>query len=209
MMQSVRWAGTLTCMALVLVVAGCEDPTKDKPAAVVTESSGEAATSTASDATTLAFTANTKVGFVGSKVTGSHDGGFNTVSGNVTLSGDDLTQARIEATIDMNSTWSDNDRLTNHLKSADFFDVENHQTAQFVSTAIEKTAEGYTIAGDFTLHGVTKNISFPAAMTYENAVLKATAEFSINRMDFNIVYPGKPDDLIRENVLIKLDIEAA
>ena len=202
-----------TCViALLAALAGCEDPTKGKPAAVVNEGSAPAqqeAAPTTGGTATLAFTENTKVGFVGSKVTGSHDGGFNSLSGGITLPGDDLTAAAIEVTIDMNSTWSDNERLTGHLKSADFFDVENHPESSFKSTAITKTDTGYNISGDLTLHGVTKNITFPATMSLENGVLKAQSEFSVKRADFGIVYPGKPDDLIRDDVLIKLDIEAA
>jgi polyisoprenoid-binding protein YceI len=80
----------------------------------------------------------------------------------------------------------------------------------FVSTAIATagTPNAYTITGNLTLHGVTKSISFPATAVLTDKDLKANSEFSINRKDFGIVYPGMPDDLIRDDVLIKLTIEA-
>ena len=196
---------------LMVVAAGCADPTEGKPEATVSEASGTtpaAGEETAAPEGALTIADGSTVGFVGSKVTGSHDGGFNEFSGSVAVSGDDLTTAQIDVTIDMNSTWSDNDRLTGHLKSPDFFDVANHPESRFTSTGIEKDGDAYTVTGDLTLHGVTKSISFPATMSLADGTLSANAEFSINRMDFDIVYPGKPDDLIREDVLLKLDIVA-
>ncbi len=116
----------------------------------------------------------------------------------------------VEVVIDTTSIWSDNERLTGHLKSADFFDVENHPQATFESTAIAANDDGtYTLTGNLDLHGVTKQISFPATIQVDDQGFSATAEFSLNRMDFDIKYPGKPDDLIREEVLVKLDLRSA
>ena len=61
-----------------------------------------------------------------------------------------------EFTIDMNSTWSDADKLTKHLKNSDFFDVENYPETKFVATAFSKKSDGkYDLSGNFTLGGVT------------------------------------------------------
>ena len=57
-----------------------------------------------------------KIGFIGSKVTGSHKGGFNAFTGSWALVADKPEASRISAEIDMSSTWTDNDRLTGHLK---------------------------------------------------------------------------------------------
>jgi len=65
-----------------------------------------------------------------------------------------------------------------------------------------------TVTGNLELHGVKKSIRFPATFTVEGGVVKANAEFSINRRDFGLVYPGMPDDLIRDDVLIRLAIQA-
>ena len=62
------------------------------------------------------------------------------------------------------------------------------------------------ITGDLTLHGVTKRISFPATVAVSDAQVQASSEFSINRKDFGINYPGMQDDLIRDLVVIKLSL---
>ena len=160
------------------------------------------------DEVSYLFPADAEVAWVGSKVTGSHDGGFKKVEGRVTLAGEDLEKAVIDITIDTTSIYSDDEKLTIHLKSEDFFAVDTYPTATFKSTGIKKTDQNYEITGDLTLHGVTKSVSYPANISLEGDALKTRAEFSINRKDFQIVYAGKPDDLIRDEVVIKFDITA-
>jgi polyisoprenoid-binding protein YceI len=58
------------------------------------------------------------------------------------------------------------------------------------------------------LHGVTKSISFPTTIKVGGGGVEVDAEFAINRKDFGIVYPGMPDDLIRDDVLLRLHIRA-
>ena len=65
-----------------------------------------------------------------------------------------------------------------------------------------------TLTGDLELHGVTKSITFPADVQVAEDAVTVKAEFAINRKDFNINFPGKPNDLIRDNVVLKLDIKA-
>ncbi len=152
-----------------------------------------------------------EVKFVGSKVTGTHDGGFKGVSGKIHLDPKNLTASKVEVSIDMKTVWSDDEKLTGHLKSADFFDVEKHPVATFRSTKIVAGATpgaAHTLTGNLQLHGVTKPISFPATISVGAASVTAESEFSLNRKDFGIVYPGKPDDLIRDAVLIKLKLKA-
>jgi len=154
---------------------------------------------------------NSKIEWVGAKVTLKHDGGFKTFTGKIELADGALEGGKVSVDIDAKSVFSDNDKLTEHLLSADFFEVEKFPKAEFVSTEIKAGgAEGatHTITGNLTLRDVTKSVTFPAKAEISDNQVKATAEFSINRKDFNIVYPGKPDDLIHDNVTIKLDITA-
>jgi polyisoprenoid-binding protein YceI len=97
------------------------------------------------------------------------------------------------------------------LKSADFFDAEKFPKATFVSTSVKPGGEKnatHTVTGNLTMHGVTKSISFPATIRLAPGSAEADAEFAINRKDFGIMYPGASDDLIRDDVLIKLTIRA-
>lgn len=198
-------------LALVgTVAAGCaEDPAADAPKAEVGEAGVAAPAAAATDATeTYTFDNSTSsIGWVGSKVTGSHEGGFHDFSGEVTVA--DGAPQSVTIDIDTNSIYSDTERLTEHLKSADFFDVEQYPTATFTSTSIEPGAAAgeYTVAGDLELHGVTKNIRFPATIEVMPDGVTADAEFSIKRFDWNINYEGKADDLIRDEVLLQLDIQ--
>lgn len=199
---------------LLVVAIGCANPADDAPEAVVQEPATAPDTTTppaaaTMEATTYTFTDDSKIEFVGSKVTGSHDGGFEEFEGTVRVNGEDLTTTRVDVTIDTTSVWSDNEQLTGHLKSDDFFGVETYPTATFETTAVSDNGDGtYTVTGNLELHGVTKQISFPAEIDLDGDSLSTKAEFSLKRFDFDIEYPGKADDLIRDEVLVKLDLEA-
>jgi polyisoprenoid-binding protein YceI len=186
--------------------SAAEAKSASKPAILVEPSTGGSAISPA----------NATIGFVGSKVTGSHNGGFTVFKGTFDVVAAKLESSKITAEIDTNSIFTDNNRLTNHLKSAEFFDVAKFPTSTFVSTAIAAGAKDskakdatHTVTGNLTLHGVTKSISFPAkiAVSGDEAILES--EFFINRKDFGIMYPGKANDLIRDEVVIKLAVHGS
>jgi polyisoprenoid-binding protein YceI len=190
---------TMVPALLIGLSAGCSDPSKD-----VHRTTGadprQVAGNTSAAGTEYVIRAGSTIGFVGSKVTGSHTGGFTNLAGALRVAdGKILSDSEIQ--IALGSTWSDSDRLTGHLKSPDFFDVENHPMATSTVTGVEGSGNQQTVTGNLDLHGVTRSISFPAKV-------QVAAEFAINRKDFNISYPGKPDDLIRDNVVIKLDVRA-
>lgn len=219
-----RLAVLFTPLALGALVA-CTDPVGDAPKATVAPSDTPASASapapsgsgapTASavpaGATRYAFVQDgtqegAMITFVGAKVTQKHDGGFKKINGTIDVSGD---QAKVDAEIDMASVYTDTPKLTGHLQSPDLFDVAKFPTARFTSKSITKNADGTsTVTGDLTLHGVTKTLSFPATVAATPEEASAKAEFAINRKDFGIVYPGMPDDLIKDEVLLKLDVKA-
>ena len=64
------------------------------------------------------------------------------------------------------------------------------------------------ITGNLTLHGVTKQIQFPAEVHVADDAVNLSAEFAINRFDFDVKYPGKANDLIRKEVVLKLNVKA-
>jgi polyisoprenoid-binding protein YceI len=216
MKKNTKLAAVLLAGSLLL--SGCaENPADNVPSANVSSTPVAQSTPQASvtpdatpvDGTVYAFAEATQVDFVGSKaVMGSQSGGFKKVDGSVTVPGDNLEQAVVDLTIDMESVFSDDPKLTKHLKSEDFFDVPNNPTSSFKSSSIAKLDEGFNVSGNLTLRGVTKTISFPATISVEGDTLTTKAEFSINRKDFNIVYAGKADNLIRDDVVIKFDVTA-
>ncbi len=146
------------------------------------------------------------IGFVGSKVTGQHSGGFKNFSGVISVA-DGKIIGSPQIKINMKTIWSDNEKLTGHLKSADFFDIEKHPISTFTVTSIE-SGEPQKITGNLEMHGETKSISFPAKIEISSDIVTINAEFAINRKDFNINYPGKQNDLIRDNVVLNLALEA-
>lgn len=205
--------------ALFLGLVACgSDPTEGKPSATVTEPAPtpeptptptpEPVAAPAAGQALKADNTNSKIEWVGAKITNSHPGGFNAFTVDAAADGGKLTS--VKAVIQLDSIFSDSDRLTGHLKSDEFFNVATFATATFTSTNIAENTGGngtHTIMGMLDLHGMQKEIAFPATVVVgADGKTKLTAEFSINRQDWGISYPGKPDDLISDGVLIKLDI---
>ena len=136
-------------------------------------------------------------------------GEFGNLSGALSVDDADLTKSSITAEVDATTINTRDGKRDEHLKSPDFFDVAKYPKAEFSSTKIEAKAAGdanYEITGDLDLHGVKKSISFPAKITVDERGAKGTAEFKINRKDFQIVYAGKADDLIKDEVLLKISL---
>ena len=112
----------------------------------------------------------------------------------------------------MKSVFTDTEKLTGHLQTGDFFEVEKYPQSTFVSTKIvanaNKGENNFTVTGDLEMRGQKKSITFPATIKVNDEKVEVGAEFSINRKDFGIVYAGKADDLIRDNVVLKLDLKS-
>ncbi len=190
---------------LILAAAGCSDPSNDVHRAAGAEP--QPVNGNGVGGNEYVIRAGSTVGFIGSKVTGSHNGGFTNVTGSIPVA-DGKIVGNPEIRINMKSVWTDTGQLTSHLKSADFFDVENHPVSTFTVTGVEDTGARQIVHGNLLLHGVTRSISFPGEIKVNDNEVTMAAEFAINRKEFNINYPGKPNDLIRDNVVIKLDIRA-
>jgi polyisoprenoid-binding protein YceI len=212
---------TLTAALLAAAfLAACSDPAANQPKAVTSDpsnskpanqSSSPAPGGNAVKGEGLAVTpANSAVTFIGSKVTGRHQGGFTMFSGTVDLVNGKPEESSVNVEIDANSIFADDPKLTEHLKSADFFDVAKFPKASFRSTKIEPGArppDNYTVTGDLELHGQTKSVTFPSKIDVTDADVTVKAGFRINRKDFGIVYAGQADNLIRDDVAIMLDVK--
>ena len=197
----------LLLITLFAALTGCSNPAANKPAATVGNAAQESNTPKPASTETLAITPeNSKVEFVASKVTRSHYGSFKQFSGTVGLP-DNVANSSVKIDIETGSVVVDDPDLTAHLKTPDFFDVAKFPKANFSSTKIDAAGgDNYTVTGNFELHGVKKSISFPATIKVAADNVAVDAEFAINRKDFGIVYAGKADDLIRDQVVIKLNI---
>lgn len=210
--RSLTLAATAAITAAATLAVACADPVGDAPRAQVQQGTAPQAVARDPAAPTARYVFSqdgSEVGFVGAKVTGKHIGSFKSFTGTIEAPSARVEDARVEVDIDMASVVTDNAKLTGHLQSPDFFDVARFPKARFVSTSIAKNADGTaTVTGDLTLHGVSKRISFPARIGVAGETATAKAEFGINRKDFGVVYPGMPDDLIKDEVLLKLDVTA-
>jgi polyisoprenoid-binding protein YceI len=140
---------------------------------------------------------NSKIDFVGTKKDGKHDGGFKKFSGSLKPVDGDITKATLTVEIDTTSLFADDPKLTQHLKSPDFFDVKKYPDAKFVSKEIKAD----TITGDLTLHGVTKSMTFPAKVTTTDDTVTVESTFKFDRTDFGISY--KPD-MVDKEVTVKV-----
>jgi polyisoprenoid-binding protein YceI len=208
-----RLIAGIALLALAATSPACANPAADAAKAVTSEATAHPkspATSAAGERLTVTRE-NSRIEFIGSKVTGSESGRFEKFSGTVYLADDSPERGRVEIVIDMNSVATDSKYLAEHLKTADFFDAPKFPEATFASTDIRPgggKGATHTVTGNLDLHGVRKVITFPATINVTAAAATLDAEFAINRKDFGITYAGRADDLIRDEVLIKLHVRA-
>ena len=138
-------------------------------------------------------------------------GDFTGFTGSVITQNDDFNNARISATIDVNSVDTNNLERDKHLKEDDFFNASKYPNITFVSSVFSKEKDNiFTIQGDLTIRDVTKPISLSAeygGIVSINGQQKAgfTAEGTIDRFDYGL----KWDDVLDSGGLIvgeKVDI---
>lgn len=141
-------------------------------------------------------------------------GRFTKFSGTIKVDTADISKSSVEVTIEVASINTDNADREKHLKSPDFFDVEKYPTITFKSTSVKEVVKGkLEVTGDFTLHGVTRRITFPITNAGTQPGMQpgtVVAGFidgalTINRNDYGIkTFPGALGD----EVAISLNVEA-
>lgn len=146
-------------------------------------------------------------------------GTFNQYEATIEADPSDLTTANIQFNIDLASIDTRNTDRDNHLRSGDFFDVENNPKMTFVSTSIEKKRDDeYQLTGDVSLNGVTKSETF--LVTFEgqgqdpwgNQKIGFSAEGTLKRSDYNLTWNAALETggvLVGDKVKVSLEIQAA
>lgn len=200
---------TLSIIAAAVLMCACANPAANKPKASVGNAAPDSSPQVGPGEKLTISPVNSKVDFVAAKVTRSHNGSFKQFNGVINLVNSAAEQSQVTIEIETNSVVTDEPDLTKHLQTPDFFDVAKFPKATFASTRIEPNTTGgatHMITGNFDLHGVKKSITFPATIQVTPDNVAVSAEFSINRKDWGLLYPGKADDLIRDGVVIKLNV---
>ena len=119
-------------------------------------------------------------------VVGTTHGRFDQFSGAITIAEDGTPS--VSAEVDVNSIDTGNDQREAHIKAPDFFDATQFPTATFVSTAVQADGDGYVLAGDFTLKGVTRPVTLTLAF---NGVSPGMGHGEVAGFDASVVLSRK------------------
>ena len=144
-------------------------------------------------------------------------GGFGSFGGTIEIA-ENPTDSVVEIEVDMASVVTGSADRDGHLKSADFFDVENHPKMTFVSKSIVEKGDGYQVAGDLTVKGVTKpltlDVEYLGVMTdpWGNAKAAFSATGEVNREEWGLTWNAPLEAggvLISKTAKIEIEVQAA
>lgn len=131
---------------------------------------------------------------------------------------DNGTPTSVTVDIDMASLNTGNEQRDGHLKSADFFDVENHPKASFALTSFTRNGDEATATGELTLRGLTKTVTLtgeiggPAKDPWGNQKVSAELETKISRKEWGLVWNVALEAggvLVSDDVKLRIDVQAA
>jgi polyisoprenoid-binding protein YceI len=157
-------------------------------------------------------TATFKVRHMMSNVVGQ----FRDFNADVNIDRENPAKSSVEFTIQATSIDTGNPNRDNHLRSADFFDVEKFPTIAFKSTAVSaKTKTDFDVTGDLTMHGVTRRVTLPVsflgfAKTAKGEKAGFEIETTVNRKDFGVIWNKNLDEgglLLGEDVKVSINLE--
>lgn len=143
-------------------------------------------------------------------------GRFMDFTGFIEMDTDSMNVKAIDAVIKTASVNTQHEKRDTHLRGEDFFDVKKYPTMTYKMKSYKKTGDEYTVAGDLTLHGVTKEITLVGNLNgvskdpWGNMRAGFSARGKINRKDFGMVWNKVLDNggmLVGDDVAIILDIE--
>jgi polyisoprenoid-binding protein YceI len=145
-------------------------------------------------------------------------GSFCGIKGTVAHDSENPSSTTIDVEIDVDTVTTNDAKRDGHLKTADFFDVEKYPVMTFKSTGVTSgTSSVYTIAGNLTLHGVTKPVVLDVEEVAEQAKdpwglsrVGVTAKSKLKRSDFDLVWNAPLETggfVISDDVKIEFDIQ--
>lgn len=145
-------------------------------------------------------------------------GDFKKYSAELIVDEENVQNSSIVLMIDAASVDTDNERRDDHLRSADFFEIETYPEIVFKSRKIAKQGEGYAVTGDLTIKDVTKEITFdleingPIKDPWGNHRVGAEADLVIDRQDYGVKFSNIMDNgglVVSNNVKISFALEAS
>ena len=143
-------------------------------------------------------------------------GRFTRFSGKIVID-PDLAAASTTAEIDLTSIDTNNAQRDDHIRSADFFQVETYPTMTYRSTGVRQDGDEYVVDGELTLHGVTRQVPLTVELNgftkdpYGGTRVGFSATAQINRRDFGITIDMPMDGggaVIGDKIAISLEVEA-
>tara|TARA_R110001592_G_scaffold29875_2_gene107659 strand:+ start:989 stop:1747 length:759 start_codon:yes stop_codon:yes gene_type:complete len=146
--------------------------------------------------------------FTGYKITGNQQGSWGDFSGSVVVTDGNIETSQITINFDMTSLFTTASMLTENLQTVNWFNTKEFPGATFTSKSVTKTDEGYDVAGELLVRGVTSNITFPATIEIDGDTLKTTADFALLRSDWGMTDTGWGNDLVKDEVRITFDLVA-
>lgn len=144
-------------------------------------------------------------------------GRFTKWNGTLELDESDLTKSRLDVTIDTASVDTKEPKRDDHLRSADFFDVEKFPALTFKSTKIEKDGDNYLVTGDLTIRGITKSVKLEVENggqvkdPWGGTRAGFSAKTHVNRKDFGLTWNVALEAggfVVGDKIEISLEIEA-
>jgi polyisoprenoid-binding protein YceI len=144
-------------------------------------------------------------------------GRFTGVSGTIIDAADDPKHSSVKAEIDVTTLITGDPQRDEHLRSPDFFDVANHPTITFVSTRVSGPRDHFTVTGDLTIRGQTREVALDVTFNgtgtspFGQSVAGFTAETKINRKDFGLNWNMALEAggfLVGDEVKLEIEVEA-
>lgn len=144
-------------------------------------------------------------------------GEFRKFDASIVSDGADFTKSSIDVTIDAASIFTNEDKRDGHLKSADFFDVENFSTLTFKGISFKKAGgDEYKLTGELTIKGVSKEVELDVEFgginkdPWGNEKAGFSVEGKINRKDFGLNWNAALETggvLVSEEVKISAEVQ--